>query len=429
VIDLDHKSDQPIVSADERYVIVFNGEIYNYKDLRSHPDLAGVSWRTEGDTEVIVAAYAAWGRDCILKFEGMFAFAIWDRERQELFAARDRLGVKPFYYSLSPAGLAFGSRPRAVRMADGGSDVLVDRDAVCAYLDLGFFPAPLTALRHVRKLPPASRMLWRNGEVVIDSYWSATDRETHRSVGARGSGTGLDDLEELVLEAVRSRLVSDVPIGAFLSGGIDSSVIVAAMARLRGGDVETFTIGFSESENDESLQAKAIARRLGVRNTCEVFSPADLLKLFPIFLRAFDEPFFDSSAFPVMAVSRLARSSVTVALSGDGGDELFGGYPYYQWMRWFRTVDQLGALPRATLARLLSFSKNARAMMARGAIECSDPVARYAFMRGIRKDLPDVVDDDVRRAARGGLHWYRRAAETVQRDGEYLRMLDRAGEN
>jgi asparagine synthase (glutamine-hydrolysing) len=416
VIDLDAKSNQPIVSADGRYVIVFNGEIYNYKALRAEPAFAGISWRTQGDTEVILAAYAAWGKNCVVRFEGMFAFAIWDRERRELFAARDRLGVKPFYYSHSSSGLAFGSRPRAVRMAESSGGPSIDREAICAYLDLGFFPAPCTALINVRKLPPASRMFWRDGEVAVERYWSPSDESTHRPRDPeREVVVSLDALEKLVLEAVESRLVSDVPVGAFLSGGIDSSVVVAAMARLCGGAVSTFTIGFSDSESDESERAKAVAHRLGVRNTSEIFAPADLLKLFPVFLRAFDEPFFDSSAFPLMAVSSLARQSVTVALSGDGGDELFGGYTYYQWMRWFRATDRLGALPRRALARALALSGNARAAMAGGAISCPDPVARYAYLRGIRKDLPDVVDDEVRLASRGGLHWVRSAAASVRR--------------
>jgi asparagine synthase (glutamine-hydrolysing) len=415
VIDLDSKSNQPIVSSDGRYVIVFNGEIYNYKALRADPAFADVSWRTQGDTEVILAAYVAWGKDCVTRLEGMFAFAIWDRERRELFAARDRLGVKPFYYSHSSSGLTFGSRPRAVRMAEASGGPLIDRDAICAYLDLGFFPAPSTALSNVRKLAPASRMSWRDGVVAVERYWSPSDESTHRSRAPERGIVSVDTLEKLVLEAVESRLASDVPVGAFLSGGIDSSVVVAAMARLCGGAVKTFTIGFSDNESDESERAKAVARRLGVRNTCEIFAPADLLKLFPLFLRAFDEPFFDSSAFPVMALSRLARQSVTVALSGDGGDELFGGYTYYQWMRWFRATDRLGSLPRRALAQALASSGNAKAAMAGGAISCPDAVARYAFLRGIRKDLPDVVDDEVRQAAPGGLHWVRSAAASVRR--------------
>lgn len=414
VIDLDAKSDQPMISADGRYVIVFNGEIYNFRALRAHPDLAHVQWRTQGDTEVVLAAYAAWGKDCVVQFEGMFAFAIWDRELRELYAARDRLGVKPFYYSLRRDRLVFGSRPRAVRMADAAGVPSIDREAVCAYLDLGFFPAPSTALSNVRKLPPATRMVWRDGAVVHERYWSPSDASMHRC--GEPVGLGLDALEQLVMNAVESRLVADVPVGAFLSGGIDSSVVVAAMARLRGGDVETYTIGFKDSESDESERAKAVARRLGVRNTCEIFSPADLLRLFPLFLKAFDEPFFDSSAFPVMAVSRLARRSVTVALSGDGGDELFGGYTYYQWMRWFGAVDRLGRWPRRTLSHALTRFGGARGKMAGGAIECSDPIARYAYLRGIRKDVPDVVDDEVRRSAVGGPDWIRSAAASIRRD-------------
>jgi len=416
VIDLNSVSDQPMVSADGRFVIVYNGEIYNFRQLRAHSDLSHVRWRTEGDTEVILAAYAVWGKDCVLHFEGMFAFAIWDRQRREIFAARDRLGVKPFYYSSTGGLLAFGSRPRAVRMAAGIDRASIDADGVCAYLDLGFLPAPLTALQSIRKLPPASRVVWRGREETMDQYWSPFARQSTASLGP-DTDPSIDELEREILAAVESRLVSDVPIGAFLSGGIDSSLVVAAMARLRDRDVDTFTIGFSGGD-DESERARAIAQRLQVRNRCEVFSPDDLLGLLPLFLKAFDEPFFDSSAFPVMAVSRLARQSVTVALSGDGGDELFGGYPYYQWMRWFRTVDLAGAVPRRLLGSALSLSSTPRAAMIRGALACPDVVARYMFMRGLRKDLPDVVAEEVRRNASDGLSWYRSAARRVQREPE-----------
>lgn len=417
VIDLDAKSDQPMISSDGRYVVVFNGEIYNFRALRTHPELAHIQWRTQGDTEVVLAAYAVWGQECVVRFEGMFAFAIWDRQRRELFAARDRLGVKPFYYSATPERLAFGSRPRAVRMADAAASPAIDQEAVCAYLDLGFFPAPSTALSNLRKLRPGSRMLWREGALSEERYWWPNDPSTHHaSQSFRPAGHGIEALEQLVLNAVESRLVADVPVGAFLSGGIDSSVVVAAMAKLRGGDVETFTIGFSDGDSDETERAKAVAGRLGVRNTSAVFSPADLLKLFPVFLKAFDEPFFDSSAFPVMAVSRLARQSVTVALSGDGGDELFGGYTYYQWMRWFGAIDRLGRLPRHALAKALRRVGGARAKMAAGAIECPDPVARYAYLRGIRKDVADVVQEDVRRSALGGPRWVRSAADSIRRN-------------
>jgi len=415
VIDPLSRADQPMVSTDRRFVIVFNGEIYNYRSLRKDPDLAHVQWRTESDTEVVLAGFAAWGRDCVLKFEGMFSFAIWDCELQELFCARDRLGVKPFYYRSTPRTIAFGSRPRAVRVADGAPSLSIDRDAICAYLDLGFFPAPLTALEDMRKLPPGCRLTWKAGRIDVDRYWSPTALETHRIVRAGDRRLDLDTLEALVLDAVQSRLVSDVPVGAFLSGGIDSSVVVAAMAKLRGNDVETFTIGFSESGSDESARARAVANRLGVKNTCEVFSADDLLALFPVFLKAFDEPFFDSSAFPVMAVSRLARTRVTVALSGDGGDELFGGYTYYQWMRWFSAVDRLGPIPRGLLASALRLSHHPRAMMTGAAMTQPDAAARYAFLRGLRKDLPDVVSREVRDNSGGGLVWYRSAAAEVHR--------------
>src|SRR3989442_1670602 len=326
ILDVSPAGHLPMLSADGRYALAYNGEIYNFRELRAE---LGGAWRSDSDSEVILAAYARWGKGFLQRLRGMFALGIWDRHEHRLLLARDRLGVKPLYYAHHKGELLFASRPRALFAYRPDLPRTLDVDGLALYLEAGYFPAPYSLHSAVRKLPAGHWLELHAGEITSGRYWSALEIEPVGQWNERSERELVDELEALLIRSVRARLVSDVPLGAFLSGGIDSSLIVALMAKLATGPVKTFTIAFREPQYDESAHARAVARALGTEHREETLSVDDLLALVPSFHEQFDEPFFDSSAFPALAVSRLARRSVTVALGGDGGDELFGGHHYY----------------------------------------------------------------------------------------------------
>jgi asparagine synthase (glutamine-hydrolysing) len=320
IIDL-ATGDQPLGNEDGSVQVVFNGEIYNFADVRRTLLGHGHRFRTSSDTEVIVHAFEEWGDACVEQFRGMFAFAVWDDRRRVLLLARDRLGVKPLYYALVPGGIVFGSEIKSLL-----EDPLVGRDwrpdALDAYLTLGYVPAPNTIYRNVHKLDAGYTLRIENGQPTFRQYW---DLEFTGDGDAAREREYLDHLDELLHEAVRLRLISDVPLGAFLSGGIDSSAVVATMTRTSRDTVETMSVGFDAQEFDELDHARAVARHLGVDSHTRIVTP-DVETLLPRLAWHFDEPFADSSAVPTYYVSGAARERVTVALSGDGGDELWAGY-------------------------------------------------------------------------------------------------------
>ena len=391
ILDLSSAGHQPMVSPDGRYAIVFNGEIYNFCELRRLLAADGSVWRSQSDTEVILAAYAHWGSDCVKQFRGMFAFAIWDRKEQSLFAARDRMGVKPFYYHFSDKCFAFASRPRALLVLHSSITTEIDTQALRFYLESGYIPAPYSIHAQIRKLPPAHYMVIDGKGLKIERYWDFRQIPPEKSWEDRDEIELLDELEGVVSRAVKSRMISDVPLGAFLSGGIDSSLVVAMMAKHSSLPVKTFTIGFDDKHYDESGHALAVSQHLGTDHYCDHLGVDDLLQLMPTFSEEFDEPFFDSSAFPTMAVSRLARKHVTVSLSGDGGDELFGGYHYYQIAQ---RLGYLFNLPSA-LRRLMSISIRTlpqhQLQLLSGALQQNDVVSAFAFARSIAKDFHGVL--------------------------------------
>jgi asparagine synthase (glutamine-hydrolysing) len=396
VLDTTQAASQPMVSGDGRFVIVFNGEIYNFMQLRHQLDesVAG-NWHSRSDTEVILASYAKWGVECLQYFHGMFAFAIWDRHDKVLFAARDRMGEKPFYYHISPAQIAFASRPRALFSIKPGISAEVDEQALRFYVGLGYIPAPWSYHRAIRKLPPAHYLLWQDGRLEVHRYWDFRSIEPDPSWRARSEDDLLDELDEILGRCVRSRLVSDVPLGAFLSGGIDSSLVVAMMAKHSTAPVKTFTIGFEETAFDESAHAQAVATHLGTEHHCERLKVDDLLGLMPTFAKEYDEPFFDYSAFPTMAVSRLARRHVTVSLTGDGGDELFGGYHYYRIAEQMSAVFRLPDPLRKAASALVGMLPSHRAKLLGAALRQTDTAAAFAFIRSISKDFGGVLRPDL----------------------------------
>lgn len=315
---------QPIHSEDGAVTTVFNGEIYNYRALRAQLQARGHTFRTESDTETIVHLYEDVGPDLVDHLNGMFGIALWDSIRQRLLLARDRLGIKPLYYWEYAGGVAFGSELKSL-MALPGFPTDIDLDAVAHYLALGYIPDPLCIFSAVRKLEPGHRLTWSAEEgVAVSQYWSPV-RPVRENMTAEEAA---ERTRELVTDAVSLRLVADVPLGAFLSGGVDSSTVVATMAGLIDRPVKTFSIGFEEKAFNEADDARAVADHLKTDHEQLTVRP-DADALIEQVVASFDEPFADSSAIPTFLVSRLAREHVTVSLSGDGGDELFGGYRRY----------------------------------------------------------------------------------------------------
>lgn len=324
IIDLSGGS-QPIANEDGTINVVFNGEIYNFAEIRSELEELGHRFETSSDTEVLVHSYEEYGLELTQRLRGMFAFALWDANRERLVIARDRLGIKPLYYwDAGREGLAFASELGSLKVLRGFPRA-VDDTAVADFLSLGYVPDPASIYAGVRKLPPGHRMVWtRNGGATIERYWSPiVEERTDLS-----EEEAADEVRRLLLESVRYRLVSDVPLGAFLSGGIDSSAVVAAMAQQMDRPVKTFSIGFEEDDFNEAPDARRVADALGTDHTELIVRP-DADALIERVTASFGEPFADSSAIPTLLVSELARRDVTVTLSGDGGDELFGGYTRY----------------------------------------------------------------------------------------------------
>jgi asparagine synthase (glutamine-hydrolysing) len=327
IIDLTPSGRNPMAWDGGRLWITYNGEIYNFRELRRELEGEGYSFRTRTDTEVILASYDRWGVKCLEKLVGMFAFALWDSSSDRLFLARDRLGKKPLYYSVDRGRLVFASELKAI-LVDPDFPGKIDPDSLSLYLRYGYVPSPHSIFQAVRSLPPAHYALYEKGKLAVERYWDPIGI----ALGERFQGDEREaerELERLVTEAVRGRMIADVPLGAFLSGGIDSSLIVALMQEQSTKPVLTFTVRFDNPEFNEADDAAAVARHLGTEHHEETCSTAEMLGLLDAVAGQLDEPFADSSAIPTHLVSKITRRHVTVALSGDGGDELFFGYPRY----------------------------------------------------------------------------------------------------
>lgn len=333
IVDLSPTGAQPMHSADGRFVIAYNGEVYNFAELRAELSVLGHAFRGTSDTEVMLAAICEWGVvPATQRFVGMFAFALFDRQTRTLHLVRDRLGVKPLYWTIMDGWLLFGSELRAL-LAHPAFRRETDADAVGALLRYSVIPAPATIFRGVFKLPPATVLTMRAGSrPQFETYWSLADTVSRSGSRSIGLGEAAVELEELLRDAVRRRMVADVPVGAFLSGGTDSSAVVALMQSVSNRPVRTFTIGFSDPAYDEADRARAVAAHLGTDHTEVILDAKDAIALVGDVANWFDEPFADSSQLPTYLVSRTTRQHVTVALSGDGGDELFAGYPKYAWL-------------------------------------------------------------------------------------------------
>jgi len=349
IIDLSPLGHNPMTWGDGRLWITFNGEIYNFVELRQQLEASGHQFRSHSDTEVILAAYDEWGVDCVQRLAGMFAFAIWDEPRRRLWLARDRVGKKPLYYSEAGDILSFASELKALAgAADVGREV--DIDAVRMYLQLGYVPSPFTIYSGIRKLPPAHHLIAEHGNVTVQRYWDPVEHALEPK--PRTDAAAQAELEARLAIAVGQRMIADVPLGAFLSGGIDSSLVVALMQEQSPVPVRTFTIRFDNPEYNEADHAAAVARHLGTEHHEHTCSDGEMLSVIDRLPAMYDEPFADSSAVPTYLVSRTARELVTVALSGDGGDELFFGYPRYNY---HSTAAAVLSMPRP-LRRAAAFA-------------------------------------------------------------------------
>jgi asparagine synthase (glutamine-hydrolysing) len=328
IIDLTPTGHQPMSTPDGRYTLSYNGEVYNYRELRKELEAEGVQFSGSSDSEVVLNAFAVWGPECVEQFIGMFAFAVWDAKGKELYLFRDRMGVKPLFYHRKNGVFAFASELKALH-AGLGDSLEVDENSLGEFFHYGYISAPRSIYKNTYKLEPGCWIrVSSNHSIQEHRYWS------YQHVSGKISLSGneeilTDQLEEIMVDAFKKRLIADVPVGVFLSGGIDSSLVTAILARHTDTPIKTFTIGFREKNYDESVWARKIARHLGTDHTEEIVTPEHAKEILPLWPRIYDEPFGDISGIPTTIVSRMTREHVKVSLSADGGDELFCGYHRY----------------------------------------------------------------------------------------------------
>jgi asparagine synthase (glutamine-hydrolysing) len=339
IIDL-ASGQQPMYRQDKELILVFNGEIYNYIELREELGKLGHQFCSKSDSEVILAAYQQWGTDCVAHFNGMWAFALWDAANHRLFCSRDRAGEKPFFYASFEGAFVFGSEPKALFAY--GVPRQIDVQHLDAYLCFGYVPAPYSFFAGINKLKAGHNLIIENGRLSVHKFW---DVDFSENTGLKGKNRQVyDRFEELFTDAVRIRMRSDVPFGAFLSGGLDSGSVVSVMPGLSTKQVSTFTIGFNDQAFDERSLARLVAEKFGTLHTESIVSLQTGVHSIDRLAHYFDEPFGDSSALPTYAVSNEARKYVTMVLTGDGGDEVLSGYPVHQsekLARWINLAPKL----------------------------------------------------------------------------------------
>ncbi|HQU17250.1 MAG TPA: asparagine synthase (glutamine-hydrolyzing) [Gammaproteobacteria bacterium] len=439
ILDLSAAGHQPMVSADGRRVLVFNGEIYNFRALRSELEKHGIGFRGHSDTEVLLAAIGLWGmEEALAKSNGMFAFALWDRRERTLSLARDRVGEKPLYYGWVGGDFVFASELKALRVHPRWRGE-VDRGALTLLLRHNYIPAPYSIYQGIHKLPPGHWLTLspsardEQGGVQVVPYWSA--REVAES-GARDPFRGTtqeaaDGLETLLRDAVRLRLEADVPVGAFLSGGIDSSITVALMQQESRSPVRTFSIGFHESEYNEAHHAKAVAAHLGTEHTELYVTAREAMEVIPRLPEIFDEPFADSSQIPTFLVSEMTRRHVTVSLSGDGGDELFGGYNrYFLGRSLWNKIGWMPARARAVVASGIRAVGPARTGRVLNAVQAALPARLRIQNPGDKLDkLAKILAEPNPDALYHGLvsHWQRPAEVVIGGHEPPTAVTDRDG--
>lgn len=400
ILDLSPAGAQPMFSADGALVLSFNGEVYNFREIRADLEAKGHAFRGGSDTEVMLAAFREWGIDAaVRRFIGMFAFALWDTGTRKLYLVRDRLGIKPLYLARLPGMLLFASELKAL-LAYPDFPREVDRSALQYFLEFQYVPGPHAIYRNVEKVLPGHIVeIDGDGKITDHAYWDLFDHLGKPEGRPRTVEEYEEELSALLDSSIRYRMISDVPLGAFLSGGIDSSLVVALMQKAASGPVKTFSIGFRESGYDESPHARAVAAHLGTDHHEKICTPREAQALVRRIPDACDEPFADSSAIPTMLVSEFTRGHVTVSLSGDGGDELFCGYPRYAWVRQGNVVRGIPGFLRRPLCSLLSRVPIHKVQRGAESVLYDDPAEMYFHTVGIfeRRRLgeivPEVVDD------------------------------------
>jgi len=333
IIDLSAAADQPMTSHCGRYIMIFNGEIYNYQEIKD-TKFQNTVWRSTGDTEVVLESFVKYGTECFQWLNGMYAVAIWDTELNKLTLARDHVGIKPLFYYYDEHEIIFASEIKAITTLR--KNLTINFSVIPAFLHIGYIPHPHTIYNHVNKLSAGSYLeisMAGNGGLIAkeQSFWKVQDKISEKLIC--DETIARKQLDVLLADAVKTQLISDVPIGTFLSGGTDSSIITAIASRVSPGKINTFSIAVTDGKVNEAPYAAAVAKHLGTNHHELPITQKELLEMVPGFMNVYDEPFSDSSAFPTMLVSKLARQNVTVALSGDGGDELFLGYGSYLWAK------------------------------------------------------------------------------------------------
>ena len=372
ILDLSDAANQPFYSVDNRYVIVYNGEVYNFREIAAE---LNTPMQTTSDTEVILEAYIRWGKSFIQRLNGMFAIAIFDTVKEELFLCRDRMGIKPIFYYRDETLIAFSSELKGLLALRPDLKLSLDRQAVEEYLHLGYVPEPLSMCQEIRKFPSGHYAVLSAQGMDIQPYWEIEDQLEAETL--KDEQQAKEKLKHLINSSVRYRMISDVPFGTFLSGGIDSSLVTAVAQSNSDKPVNTFSIGFLESKHNEAEYARQVAHHLGTHHHEFTVSEQDALEMVNQMVEAYDEPFADSSGIPTMLVSRLARQHVTMTLSGDGGDELFLGYGSYRWAK--RMANPLVRLMRAPIHSALSSMNDNRYRRAAYHFQKSEHPLRHIF--------------------------------------------------
>ena len=393
ILDLNATGDQPMISECGRYICVFNGEIYNHKKIYNEIK-SSFKWRGTSDTEVLLNAWSLWKTKTLEKIDGMFSFAIWDKDEEKIFIARDRIGEKPLYYYLDEnRSLFFCSRPGPITKIFPNLSNEFENDSISFYLEAGYFPRSRSIFKKIFKLEPGSYMEFGKRNIIITKYWSINNYNS-KVVKSESLNYYVDKCEDLLKESISDRLISDKPLGFLLSGGLDSSLVVAMASKIiKKENINAFNLGFEDENYDESKDATIVSNHLGIKLEKEKLTPNDLIKQLPYFFEKFDEPFSDTACFPLMEISKFAKKKVDVVLTGDGGDELFGGYNYYSIIDLFNKFNfPLNLINKIYIPFFLKKFGNHKLKLISNLFKFNNQISRFAYIRSIKKDFPSIYE-------------------------------------
>ena len=394
IIDLNSSGDQPMESGCGRYIGIFNGEIYNHKNI--YEEIKNFfDWKGTSDTEILINAWSLWKKKTLEKLDGMFSFAIWDKKEKIITLVRDRIGEKPLYYYVDNLNsLYFCSRPSPIVNIFPEIKNKLSEDSLTFYFESGYFPRNRSVYQKIKKLEPGCYLELKDNKINIEKYWSLNDFDSSKKK-IKSLDFYVDEFENLLQESINERLISDKPVGFLLSGGLDSSLIVALASKiLKKDNINVFNLGFENSIYDESKDAELVTNHLGIDLIQNKLHPKDLLDLMDIFFKKFDEPFADPACFPLMAIAKFAKTKVDVVLTGDGGDELFGGYHYYNLMNYYNKFNFLiFVIKSIKITQLLKKINNHKLNLLGNFLNFEDDISRYAFIRSSKKDFHNVYKE------------------------------------